>query len=188
MNQEIIEILIGKHLDGEITPGEQRILDAELDRDPRASELLAELKDLHERSSELVASSIIGRGAVPADIFERAWQQAEHPVRRAVKRVGYARVAVGVAAGFLMGLAVQFILPGAFAPPNEPAAPGAFVRNLGSPPEFEQPTFPEFPANAAGDPIRNVDWYNFTDKQGNQWLIEGLRESTVRPAAYNADL
>ncbi len=188
MNQEILEILIGKHLDGEITPGEQRILDAELDRDPRASELLAELKGLHERSSELVASSIIGRGAAPADVFERAWQQAERPVRRAVRRIGYARVAVGVAAGFLMGLAVQFVLPGAATPPNEPAAPDAFVRNVGSPMELEVPSFPEFPADSSGNPTRNVDWYNFTDKQGNQWLVEGLRESTVRPAAYYADL
>ena len=201
MNQEILEILIGKHLDGEITPGEQRILDVELGRDRRAAELLAELKDLHERSSELVASRIIGLGSPPAEVFERAWQQAgvhplrgeagqeaERPARRTVKRVGYVRVAVGVAAGFLLGLTVQFVLPGGSAPPSEPAAPDVVARDVADPAALEELTFPEFPAAPAGNPVRNVDWYQFTDKQGNQWLIEGLRESTVRPAAYNADL
>ncbi len=195
MNQEIVEILIGKHLDGEITPGEQRILDVELDRNPRARELLAELRDLHERSSELVASSIVGRGTPPADIFEQAWQQAERPVRRSVKRVGYLHAAVGVAAGFLMGLAVQFVLhkespglPGASTPQDYPAASDAFVQNVGSPMELAEPTFPDLPTDPANHSIHNIDWYNFTDSQGNQWLIEGLRENIARPAAYYGDL
>lgn len=201
MNQEILEILIGKHLDGEITPGEQRILDVEMGRDPQARELLAELKDLHEQSSELVASCIIGQGTSPGDILERAWQQAsarplrdkagqqtERPTRRAVRRVGYVRVAVAVAAGFLLGLAVQFFISGGSAPQDDPSESGMFVQNTAGPMELEVPSLPEFPADPAGNPIRKVDWYNFIDKQGNQWLIEGLRESTVRPAAYNADL
>ena len=201
MNQEILEILIGKHLDGEITTGEQRILDVELQRDRRAAELLAELKELHDRSSEFVASSIIGRGAAPTDIFERAWQQAgvpsfqgktgqqaEHPVGRTVKRVGYVRLAVGVAAGFLLGLVVQFMLHSASSPPNEAAAPDVLARNLTNPIELQEPSFPALPTDSTGNPIRNVDWYQFTDNQGNHWLIEGLRESTVRPAAYNTDL
>ena len=188
MNQEILEILIGKHLDGEITPGEQRILDVELDRDSRAAELLAELRDLHERSSELVASSILGQGTAPGDIFEQAWQQAGHPIRRRVKRVGYVHMAVGVAAGFVIGLAVQFVLPGVSTSPSEPTAPEAFAQDVASPMELDVPSFPEFPADPAGNPTRKVDWYHFTDKQGNQWLVEGLQESTVRPAAYNADL
>jgi hypothetical protein len=29
-----------------------------------------------------------------------------------------------------------------------------------------------------------VDWYVYTDRDGNQWLIEGAREGTVRSAAY----
>lgn len=189
MNQEVLEILIGKHLDGEITPGEQRILDVELERDPRATELLAELRNLHERSSELVASCILGRGAAPREIIEQAWEQAKHPIRHRIKRIGYVGVAVGVAAGFVMGLAVQFVLLGVWIPENNPAASGeAFVRNVSGPIELEEPGLPELVSDPAGEAIRNVDWYHFTDKQGNHWLIEGLHESTVRPAAYEADL
>jgi len=195
MNQEIIEILIGKHLDGEITPGEQRILDMELARNLRARELLAELRELHERSSEMVASYVLGRGAAPTDIFEQAWQQAERPIRRAVRRVGYVHVAVGVAAGFVMGFAVQFTLPGASAPQNGPTASDLVARNVADPMELKAPSFPdpwppagELPADPAGNPIRNVDLYNFSDKKGNQWLIEGLRENIAQPAAYYGDL
>ena len=188
MTQEILEILIGKHLDGEITPGEQRILDVELDRDPRAAERLGELRDLHERSSELIGSCVLGQGTASGDIFEQAWQQAGHGVRRTLKRVGYVHVAVGVAAGFVMGFAVQFVRPGASAPQNGPVASDVIARNVADPMELEVPSFSELPVDPSGNPIRNVDWYNFTDKLGNQWLIEGLRESTVRPAAYSTDL
>lgn len=188
MNREIIEILIGKHLDGEITPGEQRILEVELERDPRAKELLAELRDLHERSSEIVASCILGQGKAPRDVFEQAWQQAEHPVARRARRLSYAHVAVGVVAGFLMGLAVNFIFPGTSVPRNGSAVSDVFVRNVADPMELAGPALPDLPADLAGGPVRNVDWYNFTDKDGNQWLIEGLRENIAQPAAYYGDL
>jgi len=188
MNQEILEIVIGKHLDGEITPGEQRILDVELDRDPRAAELLGELRDLHERSSELVGSCVLGQGTAPGDIFEQAWQQAEHPVRRRIKQARYVHVAVGVAAGFVMGLAVQFVLSGASTPQNRSATSNAIVRNVGLPAELEGQSLPGLATDPAGNPIRNVDLYNFTDEQGNQWLIEGYRENIAQPAAYYGDL
>jgi anti-sigma factor RsiW len=188
MNQEILEMLIGKHFDGEITPGEERILEMELARDPRAAELLAELQDLHERSSELVASCILGQGTAPGDIIEQAWQRTEKPVRSRAKRAGYVHAAVGVAAGFVIGLAAQFVLPSASTPQNNPAVSEALVRNTGSTTKLEEPNFPELPAGLTEDPIRNVDWYNFTDSQGNQWLIEGLREDTAQPTAYYGDL
>ena len=54
MKQEMLEILIGKYLDGEITPSEQQILQKELESNPQAKELLEQLQDLHERSCEAV--------------------------------------------------------------------------------------------------------------------------------------
>jgi len=189
MNQEALEILIGKYLDGEITPSEQRILKAELDRDPRAKELLADLQDLHERSSELVTSQILGQGRTAADIFERAWrQQTRHRFHAATRWGGYVRFAAGVAAGLAMGLVLHFVLSVASTPPSEPARPNVFVQDVPDRTGIESPAFPELPADAASSAIRNVDWYNFTDKQGNQWLIEGFRENIARPAAYYGDL
>lgn len=195
MNQEIIEILIGKHLDGEITPGEQRILDMELVRNPRARELLAELRELHERSSEMVASYVLAQGEAAADIFEQAWKQSQRPIRRAARRVGYIRVAVGAAAGFAIGLAVQFAMPGASLPQTNPAASNLVAMDVADPIELKAPGLPkawppagEMPTDPAKNPVRNVDLYNFTDKQGNQWLVEGLREDIAQPAAYYGDL
>jgi hypothetical protein len=188
MNQEILEILIGKRLDGEITPGEDRILEMELARDRRAAELFAELRDLHERSSELVASCILGQGRAPGDTIEQAWQRTEKPVRSRVKRAGCVCGAVGVAAGFLIGLATQFVLPGASTPQEKSSAPVALVQKAGDPMNLEEPNFPGIPAGLMEDSIRNVDWYNFIDSQGNQWLIEGRRENGARPTAYYGDL
>ena len=45
MTQEMLEIMIGKHLDGEIAPSEQRLLEAELER---SRSILAELNIVHE--------------------------------------------------------------------------------------------------------------------------------------------
>ena len=47
MNQELLEILIGKYLDGEITPSEQHILEDQLNADPQAEELLRQFQNLH---------------------------------------------------------------------------------------------------------------------------------------------
>jgi hypothetical protein len=33
-----------------------------------------------------------------------------------------------------------------------------------------------------------VEWYGFTDRAGNQWLIEGFREGMAKPASYQGDL
>jgi len=189
MNQETLEILIGKYLDGEITPSEQLILDAELERDSQARELLQQLQDLHERSSELVTSQILGRGGTSADIFERAWQQqAKYPFHAAIKWGGYIRFAAGVAAGLAMGLALHFVLSVASTPTGEPARPNLFVQDVPDQTGIESPAFPLFPSDPAESPIRNVDWYSFTDKQGNQWIVEGFRENRARPAAYYGDL
>jgi hypothetical protein len=54
--------------------------------------------------------------------------------------------------------------------------------------DVEKPDISGLVMDPDGNIFRNVDWYSFTDKQGNQWLIEGLREDVVRPAAYSGDL
>jgi len=189
MTQEMLEILIGKYLDGEITPSEQQILQTELDRDPEAKELLEQLQDLHERSCEAVASEIIGTGKEAGEIFERAWQrQAANPLRRILKMNGRLRFAAGLAAGLIIGLMLHFVLP-LVSTSQRPDVPMNIVaKNAGNQMDADQLTYPEPLINPAVNSLRNVDWYSFTDNQGNQWLVEGLRENTVRPAAYYGDL
>ncbi len=184
----MLEILIGKYLDGEITPTEQSMLEAELDRDAQAKELLRQLEDLHKRSSEVVASEIVGRGKTAEEVFEQAWRRSKRPSLVRLKMGGWARFAAGLAAGLVMGLGLHFVLPAASTRQGDPAAPNAIVRNAGNEANAERQALPGFPINPAGDAVVNVDWYSFTDKQGNQWLVEGLREDVIRPAVYEGDL
>jgi hypothetical protein len=189
MTQEMLEILIGKYLDSEITPSEQRLLDVELERDPQARELLRQLQGLHELGSEVMASEIDGRGRTAEDVFERAWQQqSKSPLQSIVKLGGHLRFAAGVAAGLILGLVLHFALPSVSQPQVSPAAPEVFAQNTDNQKTIEMPDLPRLEMDLANNVFRNVDWYNFTDKEGNQWLIEGLREDVVRPAAYSEGL
>jgi hypothetical protein len=54
--------------------------------------------------------------------------------------------------------------------------------------DVQSPTELMFPSDTEENVIRNVDWYSFTDESGDQWLVEGLRESIVRPAVYEEGL
>ena len=189
MTQETLEILIGKYLDGEITPSEQQILQKRLDSDPHARELLEQFQALNERSCEVVAAQVIGRGKEAEEIFEQAWQrQAANPLRRIIKMDGRLRFAVGLAAGLVIGLFLHFGLPLVSTPQSPPASTNMLAQNTDNQIDAEQFNFPEPMMDPAENSLRNVDWYSFTDNQGNQWLIEGLRENNVRPAAYYGDL
>lgn len=189
MTQETLEILIGKYLDGEITPSEQQILQTELDSDLHAKELLEQLQALNERSCEVVTTEIIGRGKEAEKIFEQAWQrQAANPLRRILKMDGRLRFAVGLAAGLAIGLILHFVLPFVSTPQSPPVPVNILAQNTDNQMDAEQLINPQILTDPAGNSLRNVDWYIFTDKQGNQWLIEGLREDTVKPAAYYGDL
>jgi len=189
MTQEMLEILIGKHLDGEITPSEQQILQKRLDSDPHARELLEQLQALNERSSEVVATQIIGRGKEAKEIFEQAWQRrAANPFHRILKTDGRLRFAVGLAAGLAIGLMLNYVLPFISMPSSTPEPTDMLAQNTNNQLDAGQFAVPESLSNSAENTLRNVDWYSFTDKQGNQWLIEGLRENNVRPAAYYGDL
>ena len=189
MTQEMLEILIGKYLDGEITPSEQQILQTELDCNPKAKELLEQFQDLHERSCEAVASEIIERGKEAEEIFEQAWQRRPvNPLRRVLKIDGRLRFAAGLAAGLAIGLILHFVLP-LVSTQQSPDVPANIVaQNAGNQMDAGQQTYPQPLINPAGNSLRNVDWYSFNDNQGNQWLIEGLRENMVRPAVYYGDL
>ena len=181
-----LEILIGKFLDGELSPAEQRWLDEELERNEEARELLEQLQTISECGREVVTSGVIEQGRGPDEILERTWQRHKGTLwRRIVRADGHLRFVVGIAAGFLMGLILHFALTwGSPAPEPRVAvdfnSPGRdyIDRGLGG-----------APGSSRTPPVmRNVDWYTFTDQTGNQWLVEGVREGSVLPAAYHGDL
>lgn len=185
MTQEMLEIMIGKYLDGEITPSEQRVLEAELDRDTHAQDLLAQLQELHERCAEAVSSELLDRGRTPEEVFERAWQrQSIRPVWSLMNLRSHGRFAAGLAAGLAIGLALHFVLPVLSTPGGDSPVSEVVAQAPQSEVEVGRPAFQGLATDVSGDVIREVDWYNFTDKQGNKWLVEGLREEKVKPAAH----
>jgi anti-sigma factor RsiW len=60
-----LEILIGRFLDGEISPAEQKVLENELEHNAQARELLEQMQLLTECSREVMASEVVGRGKGP---------------------------------------------------------------------------------------------------------------------------
>ena len=206
-----LEILIGRLLDGELSPQERSLLEGEIQRDPHAKSLYEQMRVLHECSCGVVTHEVLGRGADPAAIFERAWQQSKQSVWRQVARGGlerhgwrwgaradgHLRFAVGIAAGLLLGLVLRFVpLPHSQIPSNSSSQPRVAVDvppdtysriETGLPTRDTGLAAPVVPVRQSIGPrriTREVDWYVYTDRDGNQWLIEGTHEGTVRSAAY----
>jgi hypothetical protein len=90
----------------------------------------------------------------------------------------YLSFAAGVAAGLIIGIALHFTLL-AHSTPRSDVTSSAIMTN-----DVQIPPLLITPSEGTENVIRNVDWFSFTDETGDQWLIEGLRESIVRPAVY----
>jgi hypothetical protein len=225
-----LDIWIGRLLDGEISPKERCLLENEFERDRQARELFEQMRVLHECSCGVVTHAILEQGSDPAAIFERAWQQSKRSFWRRVARGGLeregtpretwaqrrGRLAVGIAAGFLLGLLLNLLpIPRAHIPSAAPSGPlvardvpsgredgvpntmvrawdrpsNATLRVGSAEPELMEMEI--LPASQPQDPSRNtveVDWYIFTDRAGNQWLLEGTYEGAVNPTAPADDL
>ncbi len=191
VSDERLEILIGKALDGELSPAERRLLDDELGRNSDARAVLQELQALSECGREAVASQVALQPGEAERLFERAWQhRKKDPWHRLVKGAteGRLRFVAGLAAGFVLGLILHFALVWAGTGPSEAAEQPRGVPHLATGTGLETAASRAPVQGHVRPVIRNVDWYSFTDDAGNQWLVEGVREGMVRPAAYQGDL
>ena len=104
----MLEILIGKFLDAEITPAEQQMLDDALENDQQGQELFNQLKDLHNINRQAVTANILEKGKSPEDIFENAWQaKSKNPFVRFTGYAGTFKVAAAITIGFLIGIFAQ---------------------------------------------------------------------------------
>lgn len=186
---ERLELLIGKLLDGEISPAQQCVLDKELAQDGQARELLEQMRVLHECGRQIISQEVRPGGTDSQDIFERAWQQSRSSTRRRIFRIGgLPRFAVGLAAGFLLGLTCHFVFVGG-TKPSVVGGTGSVVATEASAETAPQsevvPVVDREPSNRV---TRTVEWYGFTDRAGNRYLVEGLREGRVKSATYYGDL
>jgi len=189
ISEEMFETLAGKFIDGEINAAEQRLLDAGLRARADRRELFEQMKRLHETAREAIAGQL-GGSAAPEDMLERAW--AHRGGRRiVVPRIGgWVRFVAGLAAGLMVGLVWHF---NASRPTAETIEPNtgrtASVLQTGQLPPVAGSVESEYERlERTGDVDRRVDWYGFTDPQGNRWIVEGLRENRIVPASYSGDL
>lgn len=189
LDQETLELLMGKHLDGEISSAEARLLQTHLDQDADARQLLDQLQSLHQSSQEAVTEAVLGRGRSAQGIIDAALQQSQgrRPLRF-LRRWVFSQFAAGLAAGLLIATAGTFLLnpsaaPEPFGPVDGNTTGGELVPGPDRTPRWAVRTVP----NAGIQ--RNVDWFVFPDEQGQYYLIEGLREARrVTPAVYRGDL
>jgi anti-sigma factor RsiW len=180
-----LEILIGRLVDGEISPGERRILERELETNGPARELLAQLRDLRQQSCHAVAAEVSG-GASADLIFERAWQQnAKSSYRRVFRIDGRIRFAVGLAAGLILGLVLHFVAVRGSNAPAQPPGQSRLVATEALREVGEQTAPVQMARQEVSPPVtRQVDWFVFTSPTGEQWLVEGVREGQVKTAEY----
>lgn len=191
MTQEILEMLIGKYLDGEITSSERQMLQAAMESDPDARELLEQLQDLHQQSREVISSEVLDKGKTAEEIFEQAWRhRTKSPLHHIFGISSRFRFVAGLAAGLVIGLTLHFALPVRSVPKSDmiPETVVAQSTTDQADADIEQLSTQSFPSSHAQNVSRNVDWYSFKDENGDQWLIEGYRQSIVKPVAYNPDL
>jgi len=184
-----LDILIGKLLDGEISPSERRTLDCQLEKDSRAREFLEQMRVLQECGREIIEHEVQRGETPPQEVFERAWQRSKRSVRlRIIRLGGWSRFAVGVAAGLLFGLALHWVPGGGFQSPMDLAGRELVARDTPVQPEGLRESWRGLQPRTGDQVTREVEWYGFTDPAGNHWLIEGYREGVVKPASYHSGL
>lgn len=184
-----LDILMGKSLDGEITPAEQQWFDEELQRNALARERFEQMKMLNEWSRQAVKAEILERGERLEDILDRAWQRYKGtPRRRLVGADGHSRFAAGLVAGFVVGLILHFVLVTGRMDRAKPPGQPSVAADAGSMDAANSPVGQGVPVSYPRPVMRSLDWYSFTDRHGRQWLVEGIREGVVQPAVYRGDL
>ena len=174
MDNDRLEILMGKFFDGEIEPSEQRLLDAQLDKDPQNRRLFDQYRALHTLAQAEVAP-LAEAGRSFESVFDAAWKTSRRGQRRFVRApLGIVRFVSGMAAGLLLAVLVQFSMRSSL-PAETPADPGPTAQAASH--SGPDRVLTRAVGNAAAPVIKDVDYYYYTDENGQRWLIEGYREN-----------
>lgn len=188
-----MEILIGKFIDSEITPAEQKLLDTELQNNPDAQILLRQWQQLHEQTEQVLAAEVLENGQSPQDIFRRAvtvhdrnrWKRRLRPTR-------WLPISGSVAAGLLAGIGLFSLMtnkPFSQDIPNETNRNNETVRV--DPANTRKPEPADSPAGTKLVeliPDRPLEYYIYTDPDGSHYVVETPVEETVNLARYYEDL
>ncbi|MBN2376782.1 MAG: hypothetical protein JXD22_10290 [Sedimentisphaerales bacterium] len=217
MNQEMLEILIGKFIDSEITPAEQRLLDEELTNNPQARLLLRQFQQIHEQARQLVSQEILPAGDSPETIFSRALATQERAGSSPnIFHRRWANLAASVAAALLVGLlsyaayrewAHQAELPPAkndtdIMANNSATSVDIMSNNSATSDSSTAVAVADNEGNPKAESprlLRQTNTYKFShlpdvmvysDPSGSQWLLEVVPENAnqVQNVAYQGDI
>jgi anti-sigma factor RsiW len=186
MDNDRLEILMGKFVDGEIEPSEQRLLDTQLAADPQSRRLFEEFKKLHALAqSEIAPLAESGRSF--ETVFACAWKKSQRGQHRIVKApIGVIRFISGMAAGLLLAVLVQISMrPVAVIEPSVSSDSTLQAATLTNGPDR---ILMRAGDNASSPVIKDVDYYYYTDENGQRWLIEGFRENMKTQLVSYQDL
>ena len=184
MNDEMLEILMGKYLDGEIRADEQQMLEDALEQDTEARELFEQLQGLHQSSRDAVQTDVLAAGRSFDDVIESAWRRRRPRILRVIASPGTLRFVAGLAAGILIGVGIHLYSAGGAADTSQNGrTPVVAQKTDDQGAEADSGTGSLRPERSPAV-TRNVDWYTFTDESGTTYVVEGYRENMVKPAVY----
>ncbi len=199
LTEDKLEILIGKCLDGQATPMERHLFEKEINQNPQARAMFEHWQTLNEWGRSLVVDKLVEQGACPEEVFEQAWRRSRGVLWfRLARSRRHMRFAVGVAAGFLLGVLLHFVWMNGTT--NQTVSPRNVALETSIPttggakvvrPEVLAAAAPEQGGPAGRSESRNVNSYIITDADGNPYLIQqGVQqqrrhEGNVRLAAYS---
>ena len=196
MNEEMLEILIGKFLDSEITPAEQKLLDAELQSNPKAKMLFQQWQQLHEQTEQVLTAEVLENGPSPQAIFQRALTVHErNRWKRRLRPTRWLPTIGSLAAGLLLGFGLFSLM--ADNSTERDASPAGDEPKMvqGEDNEKQNPeSLPEVSGNTLVDLIkpdlanRPVEYYIYTDPSGSRYVVETPTGHDVSWASYQDDL
>ncbi len=196
MNEEMLEILIGKFLDSEITPAEQKLLDAELQSNPKAKNIFRQWQQLHEQTEQALTAEVLENGQSPQEIFRRAvtihernrWKRRLRPSRW-LPTVG------ALAAGLMLGIGLfSLMTDNASDHRTTPTRdePKMVMREKQTSPD------PTTTAEESGPKLvemmeptprnRPMEYYFCTDSDGVRYVVETPTDHNVSWVSYQDNL
>jgi hypothetical protein len=194
LTEDKLEILIGKCLDGRATPMERHLFEKEINQNPHARELYENWQTLNEWGRGLVVDKLTEQGACPEDVFEQAWRRSRGVLWfRLARSRRHMRFAVGVAAGFLLGVLLHFVwTTGTMGGNTLRRGPVEVAKSPDIPPAGNQKVVNDSVIAAAQTERRDTPYYyGFTDAAGRRYLYQqpvqqqGRQSGKGQLAAYS---
>ena len=185
-----LEVLISRYLDGEISAREMEDLRAMVDSDDQAKDLFDQMVRLHRCCQDAIQTRVIQQGRPMEDLIASAWEGHQgHIWLGRITRVVSSQFVSGLAAGLVVALLVHLAVTSqrsARPTPSGSEAAGvpSAVTTAATDEGLTGRTAELTEAVPKQDAVGQVDYYTFTDRQGNHWVIEGLSEERVQAVGY----